>query len=190
MTAPEPDDDPLFGFDLDDPAFLDGGCREQALIEYTRTEARRLADDMRPAAPVAGRPEPMTLRESLDAPPEAAGWRVHQLTRIGGTVTSVGARKVGKTTLMGNYARAVLSGEPFLGSDGRAVGTTPLPGGVFILSSDVREQLDGWLVDQGLDGVHNRITVAPARACQPAREQSRPGRVGGRASPRRAPSWS
>jgi hypothetical protein len=73
--------------------------------------ARQLvaAESQRPQRP----PDAGTLAELL-ARPDEARWRVHGLLPAGGRLLITAQRKAGKTTLVGNIACSLLTGEPFL----------------------------------------------------------------------------
>lgn len=112
-----------------------------------REDARELVRAQR-AAEVPSAPfDAGTLGEVLARPPEPP-YRVEGLLPSGGTMLVSAQRKTGKTTLMLNLARSLLTGEPFLAS----FETRPVAGTVALLNYEVSAaQLARWAADVGID---------------------------------------
>ncbi len=94
------------------------------------------------------RPEPDsgTLAELL-ARPAGAEFRIDELLPAGGRLLVTAQYKAGKTTLVGNLMRSLLTGEDFLGR----FPVKPLDGRVVVLNYEVTgEQLARWLADIGV----------------------------------------
>lgn len=88
-----------------------------------------------------------TLGEVLARPPEPR-MRIDGLQPWEAALLLVAARKTGKTTLQLNYARSLLTGEPFLGR----FDVTPVEGTVAILNFEVSAgMLARWADDHHLD---------------------------------------
>jgi hypothetical protein len=86
------------------------------------------------------------LVDILSRPPEPP-FRIDQLLPSDAAMLVVAQRKTGKTTLMLNLARSLLTGEKFLGQ----FGVRPLAGRVAILNFEVSSaQLGRWAVQAGL----------------------------------------
>ncbi len=117
-------------------------------------EAQRLLDDE--TVNLDAIPPPRTLRESIEHPPPGEPVRIETLTVVAGRTTIVGARKVGKTTFLGNLLRALLTGLDFLG---RYPVRTSVAA-VFVLNYEMHErQFTAWLTAQGLDEYGDRLHV-------------------------------
>lgn len=94
------------------------------------------------------RPEPDsgTLAELLARPP-GAEFRIDGLLPAGGRLLVTAQYKAGKTTLIGNLARSLLTGEDFLGR----FPVKPLEGRVVVLNYEVTgEQFARWMNDIGV----------------------------------------
>jgi len=94
------------------------------------------------------RPEPDsgTLAELL-ARPAGAEFRIDGLLPAGGRLLVTAQYKAGKTTLVGNLARSLLTGEDFLGR----FPVKPLEGRVVVLNYEVTgEQFARWMADIGV----------------------------------------
>lgn len=113
--------------------------------ERSRRRARRTVD-----AEEAGEAPPFdigTLADVLARPREDA-WRVHGLIPAEGSTLVTAMRKTGKTTLLANLARALLTGEDFLGN----FPVTPVSGTVALLNFEVNgAQIARWLHEAGVD---------------------------------------
>lgn len=98
-----------------------------------------------------------SLREMLARPP-APPMRIDGLQPWESGLLVSAARKTGKTTLELNYARALLTGEPFLGR----FEVIPLDGNVAILNYEVSgEILSRWAHEAGID--HDRLHLVNLR---------------------------
>lgn len=75
-------------------------------------EARKLFDAER--APVGPSVEPVSVAWILANEPEPI-WRIENMLPAGGSLLVAAMRKTGKTTLLLNLARSMLTGHPFLG---------------------------------------------------------------------------
>lgn len=91
-------------------------------------------------------PDCGTLAEILNRPPSER-WRVEGLLPAGGRLLWSAQRKTGKTTAVGNLARSLLTGEPFLGR----FECTKLDGRVIVLNYEVTgETFARWMDDIGV----------------------------------------
>jgi hypothetical protein len=91
-------------------------------------------------------PDAGTLAELL-ARPETARWRIDGLLPASGRLLLSAQRKTGKTTAVGNLARSLLTGEPFLGR----FEVTKLDGRVVVLNYEVTgETFARWMDDIGV----------------------------------------
>ncbi|MDP9433666.1 MAG: AAA family ATPase [Actinomycetota bacterium] len=91
-------------------------------------------------------PDMGTLADLL-ARPEADEWRVEGLVPANGRLLLSAQRKTGKTTFVGNLARALLTGEPLLGR----FPTDKLTGRVVVLNYEVSGRTFGrWMDDIGV----------------------------------------
>lgn len=141
--------------------------------ERARDKTRReLAEE----AAAAGRKwgPPRTLSEALADPQPEGLPRVAGMTVIGGRTAIVGRYKSGKTTLVGNYLRSVLAGDPFL-TDPAGKGAfwdvmrypvaSVVKGDVVVLNYEMPERLSaGWMADQGLAEFGDRVQLWDLRA--------------------------
>jgi hypothetical protein len=102
-------------------------------------------------------PDAGTLAELL-ARPETARWRIDGLLPASGRLLLSAQRKTGKTTAVGNLARSLLTGEPFLGR----FEVTKLDGRVVVLNYEVTgETFARWMDDIGVP--HDRLYVVNLR---------------------------
>ncbi|SHJ26378.1 AAA domain-containing protein [Tessaracoccus bendigoensis DSM 12906] len=128
------DHEPVDAFDID---------REVRRLRIA-AEARRIfaAENRGPEDPFdAG-----TLAEIL-ARPAQPPMRIEELAPSDASILLVAQRKTGKTTMSGNYGRALLTGEPFLGR----FDVRPLDGDVAVLNYEVSgAQLARWFDDVGV----------------------------------------
>lgn len=77
-------------------------------------------------------------------------YRIDGLTIDGGFTLFYAEAKAGKSTLVVNYARSLLTGERFLGR----FETRPVDGTIVVLVGEMNpQQFDGWLHNAGLDDV-------------------------------------
>lgn len=103
---------------------------------------------MAPVNLASREPDEGTLREML-ARPVMDKWRCAGLLPRGGNVTVVASAKTGKTTLIGNLCRSLLTGDLFLG----VFDTTPLEPGkrVVVLNYEVSgRQFAEWMESMGV----------------------------------------
>lgn len=117
--------------------------------EVRRLRVRKDATDIFKAEnePTAPGIDSGTLGEIL-ARPADPDERVKGLMTWEGSTLIVGARKVGKTSLVGNLARSLFTGEPFLGH----FEVRPVAGSIAILNYEVSAaMLARWAHDQGID---------------------------------------
>lgn len=117
--------------------------------EVRRLRVRKDAADLFKAEnePTAPGIDSGTLGEIL-ARPADPDERVKGLVTWEGSTLIVGARKVGKTSLVGNLARSLFTGEPFLGH----FEVRPVEGAIAILNYEVSAaMLARWAHDQGID---------------------------------------
>jgi hypothetical protein len=128
-------------------------------------------------------PDCGTLAELL-ARPDTARYRVEGLLPAGGRMTATAQRKVGKTTLVGNLTRSLLTGEDFLGR----YPVAPLTGRVVVLNYEVTgAQFARWMADIGvppdrcyvinLRGRRNLLADADGRAELVAQIRAQDGEV-------------
>jgi AAA domain len=100
-----------------------------------------------------------TVAELL-ARPEMDVWRIERLLPGGGRMLFTAQRKTGKTTAVGNLARSLLTGAPFLGS----FHTNPIRGRIVVLNYEVTGQTFArWMDDAGIPG--DRMYVLNLRGC-------------------------
>lgn len=118
-----------------------------------RAEARRLRvleaarDRVRAERQPPAPPFDAALLEVMAAAPEHPRWRIEGLLPMDGNATVVAQRKTGKTTLMMNLARCLLTGEDFLGSHS----VDPIDGTVAFLNFEVSgHQIARWALDNGV----------------------------------------
>lgn len=116
-----------------------------AAVKWQNTQrlARMMIREIEAAEERAGwkPPSPLTLEEARALPPTV--FRVDGLVPGNGHTSLVAQAKTGKTTLIGNYARCLLTGEDFLGR----FGVRPLDGSVALLNfeMDARTLADWYL---------------------------------------------
>lgn len=146
--------DPRGGAEADFQPFEDGstGDHDDAFNNQVEVELRRLQirEEARRRLRVLEAPpaEPFdagTLAEILARPPEPE-MRINGLQPWESSVLLTAQRKTGKTTMSGNYASSLLTGEPFLGFDVRK-----LDGDLAFLNFEVSgAQLARWLHEIGV----------------------------------------
>lgn len=123
--------------------------------ERNRRAARRAVD-----VEEAGEAPPFdlgTLTEMLERPTEPS-WRVRGLIPAEGSTLITAMRKTGKTTLLANLARALLTGEDFLGN----FPVAPVSGTVALLNFEVNgAQIARWLADAGVPA--DRVVIVNLR---------------------------
>lgn len=116
---------------------------EEMYIEHaarTTLAARIAVPDVRP------QPETGLLSELLVDAGDLR-WRIDGVLPSHGRMLLVAARKLGKTTITGNMARALLTGEPFLGT----FPVNPLDGRVVALNYEVTpSQYAAWMAEIGV----------------------------------------
>lgn len=117
---------------------------DELFAQRARRAARRLLDAEEQRAKPG--PDAGTLAELLARPVEDR-WRIHGVLPAGGRGLFVAQRKLGKTTLLGNIARSLLTGEPFLGR----FDVEKLDGCVVALNYEVTgAQFARWMDDIGV----------------------------------------
>jgi AAA domain len=120
-------------------------------------EARRRLDLEERGHPAP--PEILTLRERLARPREHPRWAIHGWQPANSRVLLAAQFEAGKTTLVGNYLRSRVDGDPWLGV--REV--TPLVGTLALLDFEMApSQLDDWLEAQRIRE-DDRVLVVPMR---------------------------
>lgn len=138
--------------------------RDYFLEELGRVEARIQVRECLAAEARAGLPEYQhgTLEEMMALPPSPPH-RIAGLVPSDSTMTIVAQRKAGKTTLTGNLAYSLITGDPFLGE----FDVMPLDpdSRVGILNFEVSaQQHTRWLADMGLPP--DRVWTAHLRGCR------------------------
>lgn len=133
--------------------------RRKVQVELVRLRARRDAQEILRQED-AGEAPPFDdglLEEVLARPPEPP-YRIEGLIPSDAGTVIVAQRKAGKTTLMLNLARCLLTGEEFLGR----FSVVPLEGRLGFLNYEVSAaQLARWADDAGVD--HRRLYLANLR---------------------------
>jgi GTPase SAR1 family protein len=128
-----------------------------AEAERIRREARRIVDaEDNPAPPI---PRLVTLAERMAQPRPAIAWRINGWQPAGTRVLLTGPGKAGKTSLMIGLLRALVDGDPWLGS----AAAMPIEGRVGLVDLEMSgAQLDDWFRQSQI--VHpDRIVVASLR---------------------------
>ena len=163
-------------------------ARDPALA-YLVKDLRRRARAGQIVAEIEARTHPRpapdcgTLTELL-ARPDTATYRIEGLLPAGGRMTATAQRKVGKTTLIGNLTRSLLTGEDFLGR----FPVDPITGRVVVLNYEVTgAQFARWMHDIGvppdrcyvinLRGRRNPLAEAEGRAELVAQIRAQQGEV-------------
>jgi hypothetical protein len=125
------------------PTTQDERLKREIESERRRRQARR-AVDAEERGPTPPLPEVIAL-DQLTAEETSIAWRIESWLPRESRVVCVAAMKTGKTTLVGNLARALLDGDPWLG---RHV-VAPLVGSVALLDTEMSPgQLKTWLRQQ------------------------------------------
>lgn len=133
-------------------AEVEAYARDIRLREAAREKVRRETEI------VVGIPAPTRLDDLLAEPDEAATYRVDGLMPTGGNIVLAAQYKAGKSTAVGNLARCLVDGEPFLG----AFATEQAVDVVIIDNElDVR-MLRRWLREYGIRNT-DRVRVVPLR---------------------------
>ncbi|WP_194825684.1 AAA family ATPase [Nocardia sp. XZ_19_231] len=132
----------------DTAALAEAGRRldieRQADAIETRTAAQKLI--VQRAGGVVAPPEFVSLTDLLSEPDDAAAYRIGELWPIGGRVLLAAAYKSGKSTTVGNAARALVDGGAFLGR----FPVEPV-GKVVLIDTELDTRtLRRWLRDQGI----------------------------------------
>ncbi|NLH69583.1 MAG: AAA family ATPase [Brooklawnia sp.] len=162
--ANAPDRDDYQGDPVSEPT--DEGAREDsdAFQADVKRRAYRLEVEQQARLLIAERNRPP--REPLDvgslgevlARPQPPAARIVGLAPWEGTHLVTAQRKVGKTTLLGNLSRCLITGEDFLGR----FPVKPLDGNVAMLNLEVSgAQLARWLDEIGVD--HQRLMLVNLR---------------------------
>lgn len=133
----------------EEPGETAAGFERDVLKELRSLRVREAARDRfwaeQGAAAWQGLPEPLELYEAMKEPPTV--FRVEGLIPGDGHTSLVAQAKVGKTTMLGNLSRSMLTGEDFLGR----FGVHPLDGNVVMLNFEMPgRMLAGWYADMGL----------------------------------------
>lgn len=133
----------------------------QTVEQQWRTErARELVAEARGKVHRRVAPDVGTLAEIL-ARPAGPPQRIEGLIPAGGRLLLTAQRKVGKTTMVGNLARSLLSGEPFLGR----FGVRPLEGSLVVLNYEVSAATFAtWMSEIGVP--EDRLIVVNVRGRQ------------------------
>jgi len=100
-----------------------------------------------------------TLRERRDRPRAGTDYRVTGWLPTGGRILLAAQFKAGKTTMVGNLARCLVDGDPWLGQHP----VTPITGTVVLIDTEMTAaQLDHWLTDQSIVA-DDRVVPIPLR---------------------------
>ena len=103
-------------------------------------------------------PQPFQLDEWLDEPDEEAVYRIEGLLPTGGKAALFAQYKAGKSTTVGNLARSLCDGVPFLGQYEVVQAQR-----VTLIDNELSEALNKrWLRDQGIKNA-DRLQVFPIR---------------------------
>ena len=141
-----------------DPETVDREVEEQVRRLEIQDRARRLYRERT-------EPEPAPWDEgNVDEWADADGEldRIAELMPADGSTMLVAAAGSGKTTMIGNYARALTTGEPMLG---RFEVVEPLTGRFGILSYEMsKKRFGSWLRKQGVPGERVRLNNLKGRA--------------------------
>lgn len=115
--------------------------------ELWRREVRRRADAIEHARRWAAPRSYGSLADELALPDVDPQWRIHGLLGTGHNAVLIAGRKAGKTTMVNEFVRAHVDGEPFLGTQE----VTAPAGGVAVFNYEVDErQYRRWLRDVGI----------------------------------------
>lgn len=114
-------------------------------LRAQREAERRLdAEEHPPVTP----PPVLTLRERLAQPPPMARYRIHGYMPIDARVLIAAQQKAGKTTLVMNLVRSLVTGALFLG----VAEVVPLDGPLLVIDAEMSAaQLDQWYREQGIE---------------------------------------
>ena len=130
---------------------------EEVVREAARREARRRVDSLERPALVW--PEILTLRDRLARPRPVRTHRIAGWLPRGTRAMLAAQYKAGKTSLVGNIARSLVDGDPFLG----VAQVTPLAGSLALIDTEMnQEQLEEWLAAQHIRE-DDRIVLVPLR---------------------------
>lgn len=138
----------------EDPRFAWRQGQEKFLDELERYEERLMAravlENQIAAADFSPPPQyGLTMAEDLRHPDEPLTYRFDGLSHVGGNTLLVARAKVGKTILLANAVRAMLSGEPFLDT----FHVNPPEGRVAYWNYELtRPQFHAMVRELGLDG--------------------------------------
>lgn len=125
--------------------------------ERARREAQRRldAEEHPPVVP----PPVLTLRDRLALPPSTTRFRIEGWQPVDARVMLTAQYKAGKTTLVMNLVRSLVTGDPFLG----VAAVTPLDGSVLVIDAEMSpKQLDEWYREAGIEH-DNRVLIWPLR---------------------------
>lgn len=139
-----------------------GGTHEHMVAaELEKLRARRdamhilKAEERPPAEEAAWLP----LDQLLAMPPEETSWRIYDWMPTDARIVMAAQRKAGKTTAVGNLARCLLDGDPWLGRHT----VNPTPGNLVLFDFEMSQsKLTEWLRDQKI-GEPRRLIVVPMR---------------------------
>ncbi len=121
-----------------------------------REAERRLDAEERP--PVMA-PRVLTLRERLTQPQPPTRYRAKGWAIVNGRTLLTAQAKAGKTTLVVNLARSLVTGEPFLG----VAEVTPLDGPLLVIDAEMSPtQLDQWYREHGMEH-EDRVLILSLR---------------------------
>ena len=146
---------------------LDDQARAHEAEVQRRLDGLRASEDAKDRLAeerLAARPLPPVDVGSLDEMLERGDetkWRVEGVQPVDGRVLVVAQRKAGKTTLVGNLAKSLLDGEPFLGK----FPVSPIAGSLVILNYEVSgPTLAKWLADMGFSAdARRRLRIVNLR---------------------------
>ena len=141
------------------PALAEGDPRVAEELERLRVRdtARRIYNAE--LAPPRPKPELLTLRQRIARGVPQVSWRIEGWQPAGSRVVLAAQRKAGKTTLVGNLARSLVDGDPWLDS----AQVRPTEGRVVILDFEMGTvQLHRWLADQHIAN-DDQIVPIPLR---------------------------
>ncbi|MFC9965297.1 AAA family ATPase [Nocardia ignorata] len=144
----------------DTAALAEAGRRLASERAADDAEARTAAQKLiaQRAGGTVAPPELVSLTDLLAEPDDDAAYRIGELWPIGGRVLLAAAYKSGKSTTVGNAARALVDGGAFLGR----FPVAPVRKVVLIDTELDTRTLRRWLRDQGIRNT-DAITVLPLR---------------------------
>lgn len=145
------------GTPLDETLYEGQVAEELARQRARRNASRILAAEERSARSI---PKPVSLTSLLADPDEPVEYLIDGLWPLGGRVVLSAPMKSGKTTFVGNLARALVDGSNFLGR----FRVAPVRRVVLIDDEMSRGQIRRWLGAQGIKN-SDAVSVFPLRGC-------------------------